>query len=123
MITVKEIHDLSEYLTEENGVTYKTTYAEQLIDKLGVCACMNEDAIQLLVDILVALSERSEDENVYPMDKVRKLLNNDEVLRYIALQLLENQGLVEHGSSLNSAWIDDAGLELVEWLKGIPRAN
>jgi hypothetical protein len=83
--------------------------AAQFTERLGVCGCgAPAEAMSATLRILGGLHTRG-----YP--KAEEL--PAEGLRMLALYLLDDRGLLEHGSSLCGAWLTKKGLEFLSWLE------
>jgi hypothetical protein len=128
MTTVEALSELK--ITTEDGrlVDAEGCSHEELADllktdSLGMCGCgFGVSIVKRFGDILKTIHERKElmpfrwDEGVYNSPEykakdaeLRALCGGDEVLEEIMLQVLDKQGMLEHGTSISGSWLTEKG--------------
>ena len=79
---------------------YKVFFAD-----LGMCGCNHPGAAYELIRDLLALAPLHEDEHW----RLARTLTGNDAAHHIIMSTLDNAGLMEHGSSLDSAWLTGKG--------------
>lgn len=97
---------------DKDGVSYQSK-KDFLGSYFGFCGCGDPDAaMELLRDVLRLLKGHE-----WYSEKMKALLPS-EGLNYLVLYMLNNNGLTEHGTSVNCSWLTDKGEEIlkdIEW--------
>lgn len=81
---------------------------DQFTERLGVCGC--GAPLEAMRALRMILGRRHLHQHVEASDLPA------EGLYMLALYLLDEKELIEHGSSLHACWLDQKGLELLAWL-------
>lgn len=102
-------------IEDEDGISWPGGMRGMFEGKiLGFCGCSNEEIIDDVINVFKCfIRDRKGEFNAY-YTHIAKELNLD--LKYVELilYLLDDKGLLEHGTAIRGSWLSDKGEEIAK---------
>ncbi|MFB7858894.1 hypothetical protein [Rhodococcus qingshengii] len=88
-------------------------------DELKLCSCVDPDAFKMIYEIMELLSPGTESpDRGQNAQRIEDLAGNT-ASSHIALTLMEEADIVEHGGNIGGSWLTDKGKMLLNMLRRV----